>query len=165
MAHSIPDYFYHGTATHYLSQINASGLPASLSGFGQTGLSGVGLTTDITAAEGYARSTAKATNSKPVILVVEVPQSYWVDLRSNKLPMDIYNLEAANEGFDPDNIQEFRNWFQQFQKDEHPMPLTQILMNYQFDGAIIPSTVKIGASPEYVYFYPQFVYIVDETYP
>lgn len=166
MAHDIPQYFYHGTSTHYLPLISAEGLPASLAGFGQSQLSGVGLTTSITDAEGYARSTANLTNSQPVLLVVEVPTGYWVNLRGYHLPMDIYEQEAAKEGFDPENHSEFRKWFHQtfgnLDRFTHPFPLTQLLMKHHYDGAVLDSTIKRGGEPEYVYFHPQFVYVVDE---
>jgi hypothetical protein len=100
-------YLYHGTSSHYLPQINQTGLPASLSGFGQTGLSGVGLTESLATATSYAKSTAKSTGSQPVVLVVEARGS-WADLRELNIPDEIYDLEAAKEGIDPDNIQEFK---------------------------------------------------------
>jgi hypothetical protein len=156
-------YFYHGTSTHYMPQINQTGLPASLSGFGQTQLSGVGLTESLTVATDYAKSTAKSTTSQPVVLVVEADGS-WADLRGIKLPDEIYDLEAAKEGVDPDNMQEFRKWFRPFNKEKHPLALAHIMMEKGYDGAIIDSTIKKGGDPEYVYFWPDKLNIVDEIY-
>lgn len=154
-------YFYHGTSTRYLPQINQTGLPASLSGFGQTQLSGVGLTESLTVATDYAKSTAKDTSSQPAVLVIEV-EGPWVDLRGIKLPDEIYDLEAAKQGVDPDNMQEFKKWFQQFNKDSHPLPLSFMLMKKGFDGAIIDSTIKKNGDPEYIYFWPDRLNVVDE---
>jgi len=153
-------YLYHGTSTHYLPQISQTGIPACLSGFGQTGLSGVGLTESLDTAAGYAKSTAKSTSSQPIVLVVEARGS-WADLRELDIPDEIYDLEAAIDGVDPDNIQEFRVWFRKFSKDQHPLPLAAILMN-RFDGAIIRSTIDKDGCPEYVYFWPEQLNVVDE---
>lgn len=95
------------------------------------------------------------------MIVVEVNGS-WADLRGIKLPDEIYDLEAAKEGVDPDNVQEFKVWFRRFNKDKHPLPLTAILIEKGFDGAIIDSTLKKGGEPEFVYFWPDKVNVVDE---
>jgi len=68
-------------------------------------------------------------------------------LRGLNVPAEIYDLEAAKEGVDPDNIKEFRLWFRQFNKDLHPLPLSAILMK-QYDGAIIDSTIAKNGDPE-----------------
>jgi len=154
-------YLYHGTSTYYMPQINESGIPASLSGFGQTQLSGVGLTESLAVATDYAKSTAKSTSSQPVVLVVET-HGNWADLRGVKLPDEIYDLEAAKEGVDPDDIQEFRAWFRQFDRNEHPLPLSTILIGKGYDGVIIDSTIKKNGDPEFIYFWPDRLNVVDE---
>jgi len=58
----LTEYFYHGTSSYFLPQINQTGLPASLSGFGQTDLSGVGLTKPLATATSYAKATAASTH-------------------------------------------------------------------------------------------------------
>lgn len=154
---------FHGTSSIYAKEIKREGFNPSLSGFGQSQLSGLGLFKELESAIIYAVSTAKNTGGIPVVLHVEIPNQVWVDLRSYNLPMDIYDRFASEAGVNVDNFADFRIWFKPFNSDIHPYALTKMLLQRGFSGAIIDSTLgPKHPAPEFVLFNPNDARLIDQ---
>jgi hypothetical protein len=158
---AIPGVFCHGTTSADLIGIHLEGFQPSLSGFGQSSISGVGLLIDMATAWRYAESKAGTDNSSPVVLTLGVPEGRWADLRGLNLPMDILRVHAEDSGIDLDDLPAWKQWYSQYSSNRHPYSLTAILQELGYDGAIIDSTLEEGGADEYIWFDPTTVEIYD----
>jgi len=158
---AISGVFCHGTTSADLVGIHLEGFQPSLSGFGQSGISGVGLLLDMATAWKYADSKAKTDNSSPVVLTLGVPSGRWADLRGLRLPMDIIKAHAEDAGVSVDDIETWKRWYSRYLSSEHPYPLTAILQELGYDGAVIDSTLFDDDAEEYIWFDSDTVEIYD----
>jgi hypothetical protein len=158
---TIPGAFCHGTTSADLIGIHLEGFQPSLSGFGQSAISGVGLLIDMATAWRYAESKAGTDNSSPVVLALGVPEGSWADLRGLTLPMDILSAHAEDAGVTVDDLPAWKQWYSKYSSIQHPYPLTAVLQELGYDGAIIDSTLEEDGADEYIWFDPTTVKIYD----